>query len=226
MGGLNQSLSVRKIQRYDKKLEKEMRNWIAEQLPKMSDQILNEEKDLKQILQSGVILCHLINSIQPDTVTNISILKTPFKQMENISLYIKGCTKLGLPQTALFTTLDLYEGNDMSTVLANVQYLRNLQQKPSEAEVTVKRERISQVLKTKPKEIEDAASASIDISWRKDLEDKPSSPVTKPSPKPKPNPVPTGPLPKWKQDLIEREERRRRQKALEETSKYIARLII
>jgi len=40
----------------------------------------------------------------------------PFKQMENISNFIKACRTLGVPEYALFTTPDLYDGKSIVNV--------------------------------------------------------------------------------------------------------------
>ena len=40
----------------------------------------------------------------------------PFKQMENVSNFIKACGKLGVPEYALFTTPDLYDGKSVVNV--------------------------------------------------------------------------------------------------------------
>jgi hypothetical protein len=36
--------------------------------------------------------------------------------MENLSNYLKACLRVGLSQTALFQTIDLFEGKDMLVV--------------------------------------------------------------------------------------------------------------
>ena len=40
----------------------------------------------------------------------------PFKQMENVSNFIKACRKIGVPEYALFTTPDLYDGKSVVNV--------------------------------------------------------------------------------------------------------------
>jgi len=66
--------------------------------------------------QDGVILCKAINVIQPKAVRKINKSKMPFKQMENISNFIKACRKIGVPEYALFTTPDLYDGKSVVNV--------------------------------------------------------------------------------------------------------------
>jgi len=132
VGDLNKEVDAKQEKRYDKKLEKELRSWLKEKLPDYSETIMNEEKTFQHILKSGVLLCHLINQIQPNSVKNISMVKNNFRQRENISMYLAACTTLGLPETALFSTIDLYEDRDMATVLAHLQFLRHWVQKDKE----------------------------------------------------------------------------------------------
>lgn len=43
--------------------------------------------------------------------------------MENIESFIKGCTTLGLKQSSLFNTLDLYEEKNMNLVITSIHVL-------------------------------------------------------------------------------------------------------
>jgi hypothetical protein len=61
-------------------------------------------------------LCHAINAIKPKSVKKINKSKMPFKQMENVTNFIKACRKLGVPEHGLFTTPDLYDGKSIVNV--------------------------------------------------------------------------------------------------------------
>ena len=76
-----------------------------------NDQTLNTRAS-----QDGVILCNAINAIKPKAVKRINKSKMPFKQMENISNFIKACRALGVPEHGLFTTPDLYDGKSIVNV--------------------------------------------------------------------------------------------------------------
>ena len=60
-------------------------------------------------LKSGQVLCRLINAIKPDTIKKIETSSMPFKQMENITAFLKSCRALGVADFDVFETLDLYE---------------------------------------------------------------------------------------------------------------------
>lgn len=50
-------------------------------------------------------------------------MRQPFLIMENIDAYIKGCRAIGLQDTQVFMTVDLYEAQNMTQVVANIHAL-------------------------------------------------------------------------------------------------------
>lgn len=90
---------------------------------------LNIEGSLQEGLKSGVVLCTALNRIKPHTVQKINTLSSPFKERENIENYIKGCKELGMKEVDLFVTVDLYEGQNMTLVVDNIQSLGGIAQK-------------------------------------------------------------------------------------------------
>ena len=86
---------------------------------------------LQQELKNGVVLCQLVNSIQPGICPKPSNAKMPFKQMENISNYLEACDKLGVPKHDQFQTVALFENKDMMAVLVNLQALGRAAQRTS-----------------------------------------------------------------------------------------------
>jgi len=71
--------------------------------------------DFGDSLKNGVLLCKLLNSLQPGTVSKINTQNMAFKQMENIAAYIEGSKKLGVPDQYNFMTVDLYEQKKFRT---------------------------------------------------------------------------------------------------------------
>ena len=49
-------------------------------------------------LKDGQILCKLINCIRPRTITTINTSHMPFKEMENVSNFLRACRTLGLAE--------------------------------------------------------------------------------------------------------------------------------
>ena len=80
-------------------------------------------------LKSGVLLCKAMNKVQPGTIRRVNESKMPFKQMENISMFLKGCRALGMSEHDLFTTPDLYDGKSVNNVISGIVAFGRLSQK-------------------------------------------------------------------------------------------------
>ncbi|CAB4430298.1 unnamed protein product [Rhizophagus irregularis] len=76
--------------------------------------------DLHEILKDGVLLCSLMNKLQPDVIPQISRKDLPFVKMENISNFLNAARKFGLHSSDLFQTVDLFEGKHMERVIATI----------------------------------------------------------------------------------------------------------
>ena len=76
-----------------------------------------------RMAQSGVVLCELANALQP-AVSKINRQgKMMFKQLENISAFIRATKALGV--SATFETNDLYEQNNLVLVVQCLQALKD-----------------------------------------------------------------------------------------------------
>lgn len=80
-------------------------------------------------LKDGIALCSLINALQPGTVPKINTLKSPFKQRENLEMFLKGCKEYGLKAHDLFQVNDLYERKNLYMVVNCLFALGGLAQK-------------------------------------------------------------------------------------------------
>lgn len=74
-------------------------------------------------LKSGVILCKLANSIQPMIVPSVYEGALPYRQMENIGSYIRGCQQWGLRDEELFETADLFAERNLNSVVNHIHVL-------------------------------------------------------------------------------------------------------
>lgn len=61
--------------------------------------------DFPQALKNGQALCRIMNAIRPGTIQTVETSRSPFKEMANISAFLKGCREIGVPPHALFETL-------------------------------------------------------------------------------------------------------------------------
>eukprot|EP01113_Clastostelium_recurvatum_P032751 TRINITY_DN4247_c0_g1_i5.p1 TRINITY_DN4247_c0_g1~~TRINITY_DN4247_c0_g1_i5.p1 ORF type:complete len:1216 (+),score=317.57 TRINITY_DN4247_c0_g1_i5:241-3648(+) len=101
--------------------EKAAREWIENVL-----KITLPHGSLEHSLRDGVLLCRVINEIKPGMITKIHTPKhgtVAFRYMENIEQYLGACTRLGMNDTDLFSTIDLFQGKDFNAVLANIYVL-------------------------------------------------------------------------------------------------------
>ena len=122
--GLDKELAEKAAAKYDVGMEHKCREWIeAVTGDKLGESTLQEE------LKNGVVLCNLINAIKPGLINKPKNSKMPFMQMENIAMYLEGCTKLGVPSFSSFQTVSLYENKDMGAVLQNIVALGSAAQK-------------------------------------------------------------------------------------------------
>ncbi|XP_057707979.1 LIM domain only protein 7-like isoform X2 [Corythoichthys intestinalis] len=68
--------------------------------------------DFRAALENGVLLCDLINQIQPGIIKKLNRHCTPIAGLDNINVFLKACGKLGLNESQLFDPGDL---QDLST---------------------------------------------------------------------------------------------------------------
>ncbi len=101
--GLDAELAKKQAEKYDPHAEQMARDWI--------EAVTRErvEGSFGTALKNGQILCKLINTIKPGSVKKIEISNMPFKQMENISNFLKSSRTIGIAEYELFETVDLYE---------------------------------------------------------------------------------------------------------------------
>ena len=87
--------------------------WIADVL---DDADALPHDTLHENLKSGVVLCNLVNVIQPNSVKKVSKLPSPFPQRENVRAFIEAVRAIGVPDAENFDTDDLFEGRNMRQV--------------------------------------------------------------------------------------------------------------
>ena len=72
--------------------------------------------DFADVLKDGVVLCKLINKIQPGSVKKFKEKGPAFMLMENVQSFIQAAKKYGVPDEEMFLTPDLFEGKNLSQV--------------------------------------------------------------------------------------------------------------
>jgi len=74
------------------------------------------DQPFAKVLKDGVLICKLINVIQPGSVKSIKTKGGNFQLMENIAAFQKACKKYGVPQEEIFQTADLFEARNIDQV--------------------------------------------------------------------------------------------------------------
>lgn len=97
---------------YNVELEAQAQTWIEEVTGELFQGKFADE------LRDGRRLCNLVNVIKPGFVRRVNNSPgMPFKQMENISNFLKACRAFGVPEYSLFETVDLFELKDLGVVV-------------------------------------------------------------------------------------------------------------
>ena len=94
--------------------------WGEEILERKLDISIDTQDDFHSLLKDGSILCQLINAIAPGSVKRVNKRNTPFKERENIELYLKACKEYGVQEGGLFQVNDLYEQDNLYMVVDNL----------------------------------------------------------------------------------------------------------
>lgn len=113
--GLDAHVSKIQAGKYDASSEKLAIEWI--EAVTGVNPLVPAGSTFASSLKSGEVLCDLANKIKPNSIAKVNNSKMPFKQMENISAFLKACRALGVKEYDLFETVDLFEEKDMTTVL-------------------------------------------------------------------------------------------------------------
>jgi len=119
--GLDRDLAAKKDASYDHALVCEVVAWIesisGETCPG------SEKGQAQSWLKSGQVLCRLVNKVQPGKIASINTMATPFKERENITYFQGAMRDMGVPESQLFGTDDLYDDkNIMNFIKSATQF--------------------------------------------------------------------------------------------------------
>merc|ERR1712127_963422 len=126
--GLSRECAMKSQAKFSPERARECVDWIQEVLGVKLEEV-KDQVDFGTLLKDGSILCQLINTIEPDSVKKINTMKAPFKQRENIEMYLKACAAYGLKEQDLFQVNDLYENKNPYMILDNLYQLGGMAQK-------------------------------------------------------------------------------------------------
>nr|CAD7458932.1 unnamed protein product [Timema tahoe] len=96
--------------------EKEAQEWIE----KVVGERFPPGEPYEHALRNGVILCKLMNKLQPGLVPKINSSGGDYKMMDNLSQFQKACTAYGVPDVDLFQTVDLWDFKNIAAVTTTI----------------------------------------------------------------------------------------------------------
>jgi len=130
--GLSRELHMKSQSKFSVDRARATLFWIEEVLNKKMEPEAQEVKDqyeFASVLKNGAVLCELINCIEPGSIKKINTMNAPFKQRENIEMFLKACVNYGLKEQDLFQVNDLYENKNLYMIVDNLYSLGGLTQK-------------------------------------------------------------------------------------------------
>jgi len=108
--------------KYSESHAQEVLEWIRE-LTGEPDNVSGDPENVYEHLRDGTLLCKLANEIQPGTVKKVQQSKMAFKCMENINMFLEAAKTFGVPNQELFQTVDLWEKQNLNSVIICLQSL-------------------------------------------------------------------------------------------------------
>ncbi|KAM4748283.1 calponin-1 [Rhinophrynus dorsalis] len=118
--GLSAEVKSKLAQKYDPQKEAELREWIESTTGR------NIGNKFMDSLKDGVILCELINKLQPGSVRKINESTQNWHQLENIGNFIKGITEYGVKPHDIFEANDLFENCNLTQVQSTLLALASV----------------------------------------------------------------------------------------------------
>uniref|UniRef100_A0A3B4AXN9 Calponin n=1 Tax=Periophthalmus magnuspinnatus TaxID=409849 RepID=A0A3B4AXN9_9GOBI len=107
-------------QKYDPQAEEELRNWIEGVTG------CPIGPDFQKGLKSGVILCKLINELQPNSVKKINTSGINWLQLENVNNFLAAIKAYGLKTHDTFEASDLFDNTNLTQVQTTLLALASM----------------------------------------------------------------------------------------------------
>ncbi|XP_075877154.1 calponin-2 isoform X2 [Nelusetta ayraudi] len=118
--GLSAEVRNKIVQKYDLSKEEELRGWIED----VTGHSIGP--DFQKGLKDGIILCKLINNLQPGSIKKINQSALNWHQLENLTNFISAIIGYGLKPYDIFEANDLFENGNMTQVQTALLALANM----------------------------------------------------------------------------------------------------
>jgi len=131
--GFSRECAMKSAAKFSLERAQECLDWIEAVTERKIDypegEGVRDQNDFGAVLKNGQMLCELVNKLQPGSVKKVNTMNAPFKQRENIEMYLKGCEAYGLVAQDLFQVNDLYENKNLYMVVDNLYAVGGLAQR-------------------------------------------------------------------------------------------------
>lgn len=126
--GFSREVQSKIDKKYDAELEERLVEWLITQCGSGVGQPEAGKTGFQNWLKDGCVLSELINSLYGANkpIKTIKSSGMAFKQMEQISLFLKAAENYGVTKTDMFQTVDLFEGKDLAAVQRTLMALGSL----------------------------------------------------------------------------------------------------
>ncbi|XP_045765529.1 myophilin-like [Maniola jurtina] len=120
--GINAEAQARINSKYNNEIAQETLEWI-QKITGSPANTSGDAENLYEVLKDGTLLCNLVNKFQEGSVKKINQSTMAFKCMENINAFLEAVKKLGVPPQETFQTIDLWEKQNLYSVVVCLQSL-------------------------------------------------------------------------------------------------------
>lgn len=127
--GLSKELAAKSSAKFSPEKAQECLQWVQQVTGGALDLQATSQDGFGGQLKDGKALCNLINKLAPGSVKKVNTMNAPFKQRENIEMYLNACSNYGMTEGDLFQVNDLYEQKNIYMVVDNLRSLGGLAQK-------------------------------------------------------------------------------------------------
>ncbi|XP_051993451.1 calponin 1, basic, smooth muscle, a isoform X2 [Xyrauchen texanus] len=118
--GLSADVRKKLVHKYDPQMEEDLRMWIYEVTGR------GVPENFMEGLKDGVILCKLINKLQPGSIPKINQSNHNWHKLENISHFVRAIGEYGLKVHDIFEANDLFEDMNHTQVQCTLIALAGL----------------------------------------------------------------------------------------------------
>lgn len=112
--------------------EEKILKWIMD----VTGEKVKDPDSIFDSLRDGIMLCKLVNTIRPGAIPRINTKPVKYLQIENISLFIRICKRVGCPQHDVMSAVDLFDGSNIRQVMTCIEsFGRQIQKQVAEGKL-------------------------------------------------------------------------------------------